>query len=66
MQDKTQDKPTDTELVRAFQALPDDYADNRERAISSLRLFAEPADYDLMLSAGDLSGAEIDVWDTTL
>lgn len=56
------DARTDSELVRAFQALDDDYADSRERAISSLRRFVEPDDYDLVMAAGDLGGAELDAW----
>ncbi len=46
-----------TELVRAVQALPQD-DERREQAISSLRLFADPIDYDLMLKVGDLGGVE--------
>lgn len=56
------DEPSDTALVAAFVALPDDYADSRERAISSLRWACDPIDYDLMMAAGDLGGAELDAW----
>jgi len=38
----------------------------REGAISSLRWACDPIDYDLMMAAGDLGGAEIDLWDMTL
>lgn len=58
--------PTDTQLVRAFQALPDDYADSRTHAISSLRWACDGDDYDFIRAAGDLGGAEIDLWNTVL
>lgn len=49
MNDKqTQDstpQPSDTDLVRRFQALPDDHAGSRERAISSLRWGCDEQDW---------------------
>lgn len=58
---------TDSEVMAAALAMLEDREQGyRERAISSLRLFADPADYDLMLSAGDMGGAELDAWDMTL
>lgn len=54
--------PTDTAIVAAFQALPDDaYAESRERAINSLRMRDLTDDYDQVRAAGDLGGAEIDL-----
>ena len=56
---------TPTALVAAFQAR--ELGEGVwERAISSLRLCADPFDYDLTMAAGDLGGAEIDLWNTVL
>lgn len=62
---KLDDAPTDTAIVAAFQAR--ELAEEvRQRAITSLRWAVEPEDYDLIMAAGDLGGAEIDLWDMTL
>lgn len=62
MSDDTQETPgtaqTHSELVRRVQALAIE-DERREQAISSLRLFADPIDYDLMLKVGDLGGVEL-------
>lgn len=69
MSDDTQETPgtaqSASEIVRRVQALGVD-VEERERAISSLRWACDAADYDLMMAAGDLGGAEIDLWDMTL
>lgn len=59
------DERTAIALVAAIAARELDDAE-REGTISSLRRFVEPDDYDLMMAAGDLGGAEVDLWDMTL
>jgi hypothetical protein len=58
----SQDEP---KLFRTDEQL-DAYLEQRQRNISSLNLFAQPEDYDMLLSAGDIGNEDISDWNTVL